>query len=129
MDLQSLGNLGEFISGLAVVISLVYVALQVRQNTQSLRTENYARALDRVASMQSRLAKDGDLARLLVRQPGGGVAEQRLPATARGCQRPAPAAASEHAEYDDERDRQSWQRRQMTTARSGGIRARVPLRL
>jgi len=44
LDLQFLGNLGEFIGGLAVIVSLVYLALQVRQNTQSLRTENYARA-------------------------------------------------------------------------------------
>jgi len=64
MDLQSLGNLGEFVSGLAVLASLVYLAFQVRQNTQSLRTENYARALDRIAAMQSQLSQDGELARL-----------------------------------------------------------------
>jgi len=34
----------------------------VRQNTQSLRTENYARALDRVATLQARLSADPDLA-------------------------------------------------------------------
>jgi hypothetical protein len=44
MDLETLGNLGEFISGIVVIISLVYLAMQVRQNTRSLRTENYARA-------------------------------------------------------------------------------------
>ncbi len=67
MDLQSLGNLGEFISGIAVVISVVYVALQVRQNTESLRTENYARALERVAAMQSQLSRDTHLVQLLSR--------------------------------------------------------------
>jgi len=64
MDLQSLGNLGEFVSGLAVLASLVYVAFQVRQNTQSLRTENYARALERLAAMQAQLGRDGELAEL-----------------------------------------------------------------
>jgi len=64
MDLQSLGNLGEFVSGLAVLASLVYLAFQVRQNTQSLRTENYARALERVAVMQAQLSRDGDLAEI-----------------------------------------------------------------
>ena len=61
MDLQTLANLGEFISGIAVVISLVYLAFQVRQNTRSLRTENYARALDRVAALQARVSADPQL--------------------------------------------------------------------
>jgi hypothetical protein len=65
MDLQSLANLGEFVSALAVVISLIYLAFQVRQNTQSLRTENYARALDRVAAIQSQLSAHGELSRIV----------------------------------------------------------------
>lgn len=58
MSLETLANPGEFIGAVAVVLSLAYLAFQVRQNTQSLRTENYARALDRVAAMQARLAAD-----------------------------------------------------------------------
>jgi hypothetical protein len=50
-----------------VLITLVYLALQVRQNNQALRTENYARAVDRTTSMQSKLAQDGDFALLLAR--------------------------------------------------------------
>jgi len=67
MDLQTFANLGEFLGGLAVIVSLVYLGLQVRQNTQSLRTENYGRALDRVASMQSELSRDTELSRLFSR--------------------------------------------------------------
>ena len=48
---------------MAVIVSLVYLAIHVRQNTQSLRTENYGRALDRVAAMQSQLSRDTDLSR------------------------------------------------------------------
>jgi hypothetical protein len=61
VDLERLANLGEFVSGVAVVVSLVYLASQVRQNTTSLRTENYARALERVAAMQARLSEDASL--------------------------------------------------------------------
>lgn len=65
---------------MAVVVSLVYVALQVRQNTQSLRTENYSRALDRVASIQSQLSRDTELTRLFAK----GVADvSRLTPTER----------------------------------------------
>lgn len=44
-----------------MVFSLVYVAYQVRQNTRAVRTENYARALDRVAAIQARLSADPQL--------------------------------------------------------------------
>jgi hypothetical protein len=37
-NLDALGNLGDFIGGIAVVITLIYLALQVRQNTAALRT-------------------------------------------------------------------------------------------
>lgn len=67
MDLESLANLGEAVSAAAVVVSLVYLAIQVRQNTQSQRTDNYLGVLDRIAGIQSRLSQDGDYARLFAR--------------------------------------------------------------
>jgi hypothetical protein len=36
--LGALGDLGDFIGGFAVVVTLVYLTLQVRQNTAALRT-------------------------------------------------------------------------------------------
>jgi len=45
----------------------VYLALQVRQNTQSIRTENYGRALDRVAAMQSALSRDTEFSQFFAR--------------------------------------------------------------
>ena len=35
--LEALGNLGDFVGGLAVVVTLIYLAAQVRQNTVQLR--------------------------------------------------------------------------------------------
>jgi len=46
LTLQDLGNLGELISAIAVVISLVYLAAQIRQNTKSVRTSTYQAILD-----------------------------------------------------------------------------------
>jgi hypothetical protein len=65
--LQALADLGELVSGVAVVVSLVYLAYQVRQSTQSLRTENYARALERVAAIQARLSSDAGSAGVFTR--------------------------------------------------------------
>jgi hypothetical protein len=67
VDLETLANLGEFVGGIFVVVSLVYLALQVRQNTESLRAENYARVLERISAIQSQLSRESDLADLVTR--------------------------------------------------------------
>ena len=36
MNLDDLGNIGEFIGAIAVVVSIVYLTVLVRRNTQSL---------------------------------------------------------------------------------------------
>jgi hypothetical protein len=61
MNLQSLANIGEVIGAVVVILSLIYLAVQVRQNTEAQRTENYARALDRLAAFQSMLSQDSEI--------------------------------------------------------------------
>ena len=41
MSLEDLGNIGEFVAAVAVVASLIYLAAQIRQNTQSVRASTY----------------------------------------------------------------------------------------
>jgi hypothetical protein len=36
--LETLGNLGDFVGGVAVIVTLIYLAQQVRQNTRALQT-------------------------------------------------------------------------------------------
>ena len=67
LDLEALARLADVVSAVVVVMSLVYLAHQVRQNTASLHTENYARALERIATMQARLSSDGAFAELVSR--------------------------------------------------------------
>ena len=57
-NLESLANLGEIIGAITVVVSLIYLAVQVRQNTRAQQTENFSRALDRVAAIQATLSQD-----------------------------------------------------------------------
>jgi hypothetical protein len=40
MNLQSLAYVGEIIGTVVVILSLVYLGVQVRQNTEAQRTEN-----------------------------------------------------------------------------------------
>ncbi len=39
MNLQDLGNIGEFVAAIGVIASLVYLAVQIRQNTNSVRLQ------------------------------------------------------------------------------------------
>ena len=41
MNWQALGAIGEFVGGLLVVFSLLYLALQLRQNTRALRADTH----------------------------------------------------------------------------------------
>lgn len=61
MDLDMLAKLGEFVGGTFVVVTLAYLAYQVHQNTKSLQTENYSRVLERMSTLQSRLAVEPEL--------------------------------------------------------------------
>jgi len=79
--LESLASLGEIIGAVAVVVSLVYLAVQVRQNTQAQQTENFSRALDRVASIQATLSQDARMSVVItkgVTDPAELTARERL---------------------------------------------------
>ena len=41
MDLENFARIAEIISSVAVVVSLIYVSVQVRQNTRALRATTY----------------------------------------------------------------------------------------
>jgi len=41
MSLEDLGNIGEFVAAVSVVVSLIYLAVQIRQNTRSVRASTY----------------------------------------------------------------------------------------
>jgi len=59
MDLESLANLAEIIGAVAVIVSLVYLATQIRQGNIAQRTENYARVMERFAQLQTNFSQNG----------------------------------------------------------------------
>jgi hypothetical protein len=42
MSISELGSLGEFLASMGVLVTLVFLALQVRQNTNALKVSSYA---------------------------------------------------------------------------------------
>jgi hypothetical protein len=66
MDITTLAAWGEFLGGIAVVVSLVYLAVQLRDNTKTVRASNYSYIA--AASIEANTSiLDDKVASLLVR--------------------------------------------------------------
>ncbi len=59
MDLTQLANLGEFIGGVAVLVTLVYLAMQVRQGNKLARADAFQRGAATYSSWRHMLADEG----------------------------------------------------------------------
>ncbi len=64
MTIMELGAIGELVGGVAVVATLIYLAMQVRQSTRSTHRTVYQAASSDSATWLMELAKDGELSRL-----------------------------------------------------------------
>ena len=71
MSLQDLGNLGEFVGAVAVVVSLVYLAVQIRQNTQVVRANVELDNARLAAEFNSQVAGNPELVDLWRRSASG----------------------------------------------------------
>ncbi len=67
MNISELANYAEIISGVAVIASLVYVAIQIRQNTAMVRTSNYADLSFKLSGFSSLVADNAELADIYIR--------------------------------------------------------------
>jgi hypothetical protein len=66
MNLNDLANIGQVIGAIAVVISLIYVALQIRQNTNAVRSATAQSVHEHFAGWYHLLAADLELSQLAV---------------------------------------------------------------
>jgi hypothetical protein len=64
MTLEDLGNIGEFVGAIGVILSLVFVGLPLSKNTKPLDDANTQTASSRVIELSLLLAGDAELARL-----------------------------------------------------------------
>ena len=46
MTIQDFGSIGEFVAAIATVATLAYLAIQIRQNTRTVRTSTYQAVLE-----------------------------------------------------------------------------------
>lgn len=67
MLLQDLGNIGEFVGALGVVVSLVYLARQMIQNTKSIRAASFNSMVENSIRLSEHTFRDSEFSTFLVR--------------------------------------------------------------
>ena len=65
MNWDALAAIAELLSALVVVVTLVYLAMQLRENTKMLRTSAADRALAIVLEFTGDMARDKEVSQLL----------------------------------------------------------------
>jgi hypothetical protein len=64
VTLQDLGNIGELVGAVGVAVSLIYLAVQIRQNTRSVRSASFQEAIRDVIAITDALGTDQELSRV-----------------------------------------------------------------
>lgn len=67
LSLQDWANLGEAVGGVAVVVTLAYLAHQIRQNTRMVRSATYQQVANSLTDFSALLAQHPDLCELYFR--------------------------------------------------------------
>lgn len=66
MTIQELGSLGELVAAIATVATLIYLALQIRQNTTATRASSFHAVTDARNQVNLSITENADLARIFV---------------------------------------------------------------
>ena len=64
MNWEAIGAVAEFVGAVAVVITLIYLISQLRQNTKALRSSSYGSIHQQEDNFLADMARDPNLARL-----------------------------------------------------------------
>ena len=64
LDITTLAAWGEFLGGIAVVVSLIYLAGQIRQNSRLLRASSASTTQQAESLLSSLVVQDSELARI-----------------------------------------------------------------
>jgi hypothetical protein len=62
MNWEALGAIGEIVGAVAVVVTIAYLAVQIRQNTRSVRASMYQSLVESVVNFNTAFTQDPELA-------------------------------------------------------------------
>ena len=82
MELSDLGALGEIISAIVVLISLIYISLQVRQTRQAAQSQAIQARTDTAISIASIIIQSDGLVSIFSKLESAGFPENGLLANA-----------------------------------------------
>ena len=66
MTLDQFANIGEIIGSVAVIISIVYLAIQIRTNTEAERTSTYQAVVSDFGALNNTMASTPELSHMFV---------------------------------------------------------------
>jgi hypothetical protein len=66
LSIADLGNLGDFLSSIAVLVSLIYLAVQIKHGTDAARTSTYQAIVAEFGALNRAMAATPDLSMLFV---------------------------------------------------------------
>jgi hypothetical protein len=69
MNWEALGAISELIGAVTVVVTLVYLAIQVRQHTSAIRSSSFQATTDALNHINMTIASDADLLRVISSKP------------------------------------------------------------
>lgn len=64
MDWNTIGVISEIVGAIGILATLIYLAIQIRNNTREVKTENIHRVTDSFNQLSLMIASDKDLAEL-----------------------------------------------------------------
>jgi hypothetical protein len=67
VTLNELGSLGEFISGIAVVVTLIYLAVQIRHNTRAVRSSMHHAMIESTLRIAESVSDTADVGRIVLK--------------------------------------------------------------
>ena len=67
MSIQDWGAVGEIVGAIAVIITLIYLATQIRQNTRQMRSDGHVRVTNSYNEIIGQLLADDHLFKIIVR--------------------------------------------------------------
>lgn len=70
MNWEALGAIGEVVGAIGVIVTLGYLAVQIRQNTASLKSSTLQTMLEAAAGLHDLCASDPDLGRIFLKGVG-----------------------------------------------------------
>ena len=71
MTIQDMGSIGELIAAFATLITLAYLALQLKQNTTALKSQTFQKSSMDMSLTANSISSDGELAKIFIKAENG----------------------------------------------------------